>query len=103
MSAEKARQDWLALEHEAIWLHSLVGARFPALTPRARASYAAHRTVRDRLLVTLRQAGVEPEGQRRGVSCGDEPALGLRHFCRPRGLPRLDPRPHPTVDLHQLP
>jgi hypothetical protein len=53
-------QDWLALEHEAVWVYPVIGARVDALARRARRSYRAHRTVRDQLLARLHTLGVEP-------------------------------------------
>ena len=43
-------QAWLALEHEAVWLYGMIGARVDGLSERASTSYDAHRLVRDRLL-----------------------------------------------------
>jgi hypothetical protein len=60
MTSTEALQDWLALEHEAVWLHPVIGARFDTLAGRARRSYAQHRDVRDRLLAQLDDLGVEP-------------------------------------------
>lgn len=51
---------WLALEHEAVWLFPLIGARFDALLPRARSSFEAHRDTRDGLLRRLADLGAEP-------------------------------------------
>lgn len=51
---------WLALEHEAVWLFPLVGARFKDLLPRARSSFEAHRDARDGLLRRLAELGIEP-------------------------------------------
>lgn len=60
MTSTEALQDWLALEHEAVWLYPVIGARFAAVADQARASYDKHRDVRDRLLFRLHQLGVEP-------------------------------------------
>ncbi|MET0953895.1 MAG: DUF4439 domain-containing protein [Aeromicrobium sp.] len=60
MSATEAMQAWLALEHEAVWLHPVLGARFDALRDRATASFTAHRATRDTLLQRLRTAGADP-------------------------------------------
>lgn len=60
MTSTEAMQDWLALEHEAVWLYPVIGARFAAVSDRARTSYDKHRDVRDRLLFRLHQLGVEP-------------------------------------------
>ena len=55
-----ALQRWLALEHEAVWLYPVIGARFDALTKTARTSFEAHRDTRDDLIARLRTMGVEP-------------------------------------------
>lgn len=60
MSAISAMQKWLALEHEAVWLLPLVGARFDELTKLSRRSYDAHVATRDELLERLHQAGADP-------------------------------------------
>lgn len=60
MSAVTAMQKWLALEHEAIWLLPLVGARFDELTELGRRSHNAHLAARDGLLERLHQAGADP-------------------------------------------
>lgn len=49
-------QACLALEHEAIWLYSYVGARFTAIGATARKSYDRHRRLRDQLLALLRES-----------------------------------------------
>jgi hypothetical protein len=60
MTSTEAMQDWLALEHEAVWLYPVIGARFGAVSGLARRSYAAHRNVRDQLLTRLHQMDVDP-------------------------------------------
>jgi len=60
MTSTEDIQDWLALEHEAVWLYPIIGARFNGLADRARASYDEHRGVRDRLLLRLHEMSVEP-------------------------------------------
>ncbi|GAA3547500.1 hypothetical protein AFL01nite_22470 [Aeromicrobium flavum] len=55
-------QRWLALEHEAIWVLGLVGARFPDLADAARKELAAHRTTRDRLRAVVTSLGGRPVG-----------------------------------------
>ena len=60
MTSTEAMQDWLALEHEAVWLYPVIGARFTAVAGHARTSYDKHRDVRDRLLFRLHQMDVEP-------------------------------------------
>ena len=56
----RVMQTWLALEHEAVWLQPVIGARFDALSDRARRSYASHLSTRDRLIVRLVAAGATP-------------------------------------------
>ena len=60
MTSTEDIQDWLALEHEAVWLYPVIGARFKDLADRARASYDEHRDVRDRLLLRLHEMRIEP-------------------------------------------
>ena len=60
MTAAETLQDWLALEHEAVWLYPVIGARFDAVAERARTSYGKHHDARDRLLFRLHQMDVEP-------------------------------------------
>lgn len=60
MTPTEAMQSWLRLEHEAVWLYPVVGARFEGLAGRARSSYSAHRSRRDQLLSRLHALGVEP-------------------------------------------
>lgn len=60
MTATETLQDWLALEHEAVWLYPVIGARFDALAGRARASHGKHRDARDRLLSRLHETDIEP-------------------------------------------
>jgi len=60
MTSTETLQDWLALEHEAVWLYPVIGARYGALAERARRSYDDHGTVRDGLLTRLHQLKVEP-------------------------------------------
>jgi len=55
-------QSWLALEHEAVWLYGLIGARVDGVAPSAQTSYDAHRLARDRLLALVDEAGGEPVG-----------------------------------------
>ncbi len=55
-----ALQRRLALEHEAVWLYPLIGARFDELTKLARTSFVTHRDTRDEVLARLRALGVEP-------------------------------------------
>ncbi len=55
-------QTWLALEHEAVWLYGLIGARVDGVATSARTSYDAHRLVRDRLIAMVDRAGGEPVG-----------------------------------------
>jgi hypothetical protein len=60
MTSTEALQGWLALEHEAVWLYPIIGARFDAVASRARRSYGKHVDVRDGLLARLHQLEVEP-------------------------------------------
>ena len=63
-------QAWLALEHEAVWLYGMIGARVDRLATPARTSYDAHRTVRDGLRVKVHEAGGQPVGA--ALTYGDE-------------------------------
>lgn len=60
MTSAETMQRWLALEHEAVWLYSVIGARFDAVAERARTSYGKHRDLRDQLLSRLHQMNLEP-------------------------------------------
>ena len=60
MTATEAMQGWLALEHQAVWLYPVIGARFDGLADRARRSDEAHRDERDRLLARLHALDVKP-------------------------------------------
>lgn len=60
MTAVSAMQSWLALEHEAVWLLPLVGARFDTLTEASRRSWGEHLVSRDALLQRLRTAEADP-------------------------------------------
>ncbi|MCW2801345.1 MAG: hypothetical protein JWQ70_2817 [Aeromicrobium sp.] len=60
MTSEEALQQWLALEHEAVWFYATVGGRDAALSATARAAYDAHVAAREDLLERLHKAGVEP-------------------------------------------
>lgn len=60
MTSTEDIQDWLALEHEAVWLYPVIGARFKDVAARARAAYDEHRDVRDRLLLRLHEMSIEP-------------------------------------------
>lgn len=60
MTTADALNAWLALEHEAVWLYPVIGARFPDLRSRATRSFEAHRDVRDALLSRLQRLGVDP-------------------------------------------
>ena len=55
-------QSWLALEHEAVWLYGLIGARVDRVAASASTSYDAHRLVRDRLIALVDRAGGQPVG-----------------------------------------
>ncbi|MDR7087385.1 hypothetical protein J2X11_002224 [Aeromicrobium panaciterrae] len=60
MSATEAMQNWLALEHESVWLYPVIGARFDQLTQRAREAHDAHLSTRDHLLARLHTLDIEP-------------------------------------------
>lgn len=62
MTRTSALQAVLALEHEAVWLYPVIGAKHDRLAEGARASYDAHRSARDGLLARLDRLGVEPVG-----------------------------------------
>ena len=55
-------QSWLALEHEAVWLYGLIGARVDGISKSASTSYDAHRLVRDRLIALVDRAGGQTAG-----------------------------------------
>lgn len=55
-------QAWLALEHEAVWLYGMIGARVGDLSEAARTSFEAHRAARDRLRDLVSDADGEPVG-----------------------------------------
>ena len=63
-------QAWLALEHEAVWLYGMIGARVDRLAKPASTSYDAHRAVRDRLRTLVDHAGGQPVGP--ALAYGDE-------------------------------
>jgi hypothetical protein len=63
-------QAWLALEHEAVWLYGMIGARVERLARPARISYDAHRVVRDRLLDLVDGAEGDPVGP--ALTYGDD-------------------------------
>ena len=60
MTATEALQAWLAVEHEAVWLYPVLGARFDDLRGRATASFEAHRDTRDAVLARLRDLDAVP-------------------------------------------
>jgi hypothetical protein len=70
MSRLEDLQAWLALEHEAVWLYGLIGARVGRLATPARTSYDAHRVARDRLRTLVDDAGGQPIGP--ALSYGDD-------------------------------
>lgn len=57
-----ALQRRLALEHEAVWLASLVAGRFPALRDTASEALVRHRRSRDSLIARVATAGATPVG-----------------------------------------
>ncbi|AWB92765.1 DUF4439 domain-containing protein [Aeromicrobium chenweiae] len=64
MTPTEALQAWLALEHEAVWLYPVVGARFAGLRPRASTAFRTHRDTRDALERRIRAAGEDPVANR---------------------------------------
>jgi hypothetical protein len=60
MTPIEAMQAWLALEHEAVWLYPVVGARVESLVKPARSSFSTHRDTRDALVGRLRSLGADP-------------------------------------------
>lgn len=61
-AALTALRNCLAIEHEALWLYGVIGARIDALDNRAQSSYKSHRRNRDVLLAML--AGLRLPGPR---------------------------------------
>ncbi|MGH3457156.1 DUF4439 domain-containing protein [Aeromicrobium sp.] len=70
MSTREDLQAWLALEHEAVWLYGLIGARVDSLAEPALTSFEAHRAARDRLRAVVRNGGGQPVGP--ALTYGDE-------------------------------
>jgi hypothetical protein len=70
MTPTKALQAWLALEHQAVWLHPVLGARFDELRQRATVSFAAHRATRDAVIARLRALDAEPVRTRLAYDVG---------------------------------
>ncbi|MFC5678341.1 DUF4439 domain-containing protein [Aeromicrobium endophyticum] len=70
MTPTEALQAWLALEHEAVWLYPVVGARVDSLVKTARTSFAAHRDTRDSLVGRLRSRGTSPAAAALGYDVG---------------------------------
>lgn len=60
MTSDEALQQWLALEHEAVWLYAVAGGRFAPMAATARAAYNAHVDAREVLLERLHRDGIEP-------------------------------------------
>ncbi|WP_229054254.1 DUF4439 domain-containing protein [Aeromicrobium sp. Leaf350] len=67
----------LALEHEAVWTYGLIGGGFAPLRDQAEASFAAHRTERDRLLAVVEDA-LPPQVAYAPATIADEAAARLR-------------------------
>ena len=63
-------QAWLALEHEAVWLYGMIGARVDRLARPASTSYDAHRIARDRLRTLVDEARGQPVGP--ALTYGDD-------------------------------
>jgi hypothetical protein len=76
MTPTEALQAWLALEHEAVWLYPVVGARVESLVKPARTSFAAHRDTRDALVGRLRSAGTSPVATALGYDVGPLTSAG---------------------------
>jgi hypothetical protein len=70
MTPTESLQAWLALEHQAVWLHPVLGARFDELRQRATASFAAHRATRDAVIARLRSVDAEPVRTRLAYDVG---------------------------------
>ena len=70
MTPDQALQAWLALEHEAVWMYPVVGARVDSLVKSARASFSAHRDTRDALVGRLRSRGTTPVATALGYDVG---------------------------------
>ena len=60
MSEISGLQNWLALEHESIWIYQLIGARVAELTAPANGQAAAHRRRRDQLGKMITALGSNP-------------------------------------------
>ncbi len=60
MNATTVMQNWLALEHEAIWLLPIAGARFDELNDLAHRTQDAHLATRDELLERIHRTGTDP-------------------------------------------
>lgn len=69
-----ALQRRLALEHEAVWLCSLVAGRFPGLRDEAGDALSRHRRTRDGLIARVATAGATPVVPQ--ASYGTVPATG---------------------------
>ncbi|KQP79839.1 hypothetical protein ASF37_02180 [Aeromicrobium sp. Leaf289] len=67
-----ALQRRLALEHEAVWLASLVAGRFSALRDASSDALVRHRRSRDSLIARVAAAGATPVGPQ--ASYGTAPA-----------------------------
>jgi hypothetical protein len=64
-------QAWLAVEHEAVWVYSLIGGRRDDLSDAARDGWNRHRDIRDDLTAWIRAEGGEPDGPRLGYPVAD--------------------------------
>lgn len=60
MNPTAAMQNWLALEHEAIWLLPIAGARFDELNDLGHRTQDAHLNTRDDLLERIHRTGANP-------------------------------------------
>ena len=69
-------QAWLAVEHEAVWLYSLIGGRVEDLSDTARRAWNIHRDARDRLITVVREAGGQPDGPKMAYRAGPIESTG---------------------------
>lgn len=62
---------WLALEHEAVWLYPVIGARHEPLRDLAEDALAEHRERRDRLMQVFSDAELEPPAPQLSYDVGE--------------------------------
>lgn len=80
LTREAAVRRWLALEHEAVWLHGEIGARLESLRDQAKRSFEEHRRTRDRLLVALAEFDTDEESD---TAEAPEPVVPRLSYGRP--------------------